>query len=437
MGKIFKNPSIEGTCVAVVGLGYVGLPLAEAFSHHFKVIGYDANADKIKCYQLGKDVTEELGDDTLKSCGIVFTNQPELLAEANFIIVAVPTPIHGDKTPDLSLVKSASKTVGGYLKQGSVVVYESTVYPGVTEEICMPILEKYSGLRAGEDFKVGYSPERINPGDKKHRLKNITKIVSGMDEQTLRFICSVYEIIVDEIYAVPSIKVAEAAKLVENAQRDINIAFMNELAMVFHRIGIDTAEVVKAMNTKWNALGFCPGLVGGHCIGVDPYFFVYQAENLGIHSQLISSGRRINNGMSEYICQETLRLMIKSGISMNHANIALLGMSFKENCPDLRNSRSLDIYSILKEYGFNLTLVDPVVNKDGFYRTTGLSLSALSDVHEMDCVMVLVAHDRFANMTIEELKSICRKDSPLVLIDVKSIYARREMEAAGFLYWNL
>jgi len=330
--------------IAVVGLGYVGLPLAAAFSKHFHVIGYDVNEEKLDLYKKGVDPTGEIGEAGLKECTILFTADAEKIHEADFIVVAVPTPINEDKTPDLRPVESSSSAVGRHMKKGAIVVYESTVYPGVTENICGPILEKESGLVLGKDFKIGYSPERINPGDKVHVLKNIVKIVSGMDEETLETIASVYSTIIEAgVYRAPNILVAEAAKLCENSQRDINIAFMNEPSLVFHRMGIDTLEVVKAMNTKWNALGFTPGLVGGHCIGVDPYYFIYEAELLGFHSHVITAGRHINDGMSEFVAKSLKEELLKSHVDTRHANIYLLGMTFKENCPDTRNSRAIDI----------------------------------------------------------------------------------------------
>ena len=330
--------------IAVVGLGYVGLPLAAAFSKHFHVIGYDVNEEKLDLYKKGVDPTGEIGEAGLKECTILFTADAEKIHEADFIVVAVPTPVNGDKTPDLRPVESSSSVVGRHMKKGAIVVYESTVYPGVTENICGPILEKESGLALGKDFKIGYSPERINPGDKQHVLKNIVKIVSGMDEETLETIASVYSTIIEAgVYRAPNILVAEAAKLCENSQRDINIAFMNEPSLVFHRMGIDTLEVVKAMNTKWNALGFTPGLVGGHCIGVDPYYFIYEAELLGFHSHVITAGRHINDGMSDFVAKSLIEELLKSHVDTRHANIYLLGMTFKENCPDTRNSRAIDI----------------------------------------------------------------------------------------------
>ena len=427
--------------LAVVGLGYVGLPLAAAFSKHFRVIGCDINETKIAEYRAGHDATEELGDAELQAAKIEFTSDAARLAEADFIVVAVPTPVHGDKTPDLEPVKGASRLVGKNMRKGTVVVYESTVYPGVTEEICRPILETSSGLACGRDFAIGYSPERINPGDREHRLKNIRKIVSGMDEATLNEIAEVYGKIIEAgVYRAPSIKVAEAAKLVENAQRDINIAFMNELAMAFNRMDIDTNEVVKAMDTKWNALGFRPGLVGGHCIGVDPYYFIYQAELLGYHSQIIAAGRRVNDSMSEFVAGEIVRAMLQNGVDACRARVYLLGMTFKEDCPDTRNSRPVDVYHALRGYGIHPIAVDPIADKEDFQREYGISLHDTSEIKDADCLVFLVRHRAFREWGAADLPKFFRRPASgakCVVIDVKSIFPRNEIEAAGYAYWNL
>ena len=427
--------------IVVVGLGYVGLPLAAAFSHHFDVIGYDLSEEKIGLYKKGIDPTDELGSEGLKDSHIQFTSDPKRISEGDFIIVAVPTPVNQDKTPDLTPVESASHTVGKYMKQGAIVVYESTVYPGVTERICGPILEEESHMKMGEDFKIGYSPERINPGDKVHTLKNIVKIVSGMDEDTLQIIEKVYSTIIEAgVFPVSSILVAEAAKLVENSQRDINIAFMNELAIAFHLMHIDTNEVLQAMNTKWNALGFKPGLVGGHCIGVDPYYFVYQAEKLGYHSTIISAGRRINNGMSDYVVDQLVREMIRNHVDTRHAKIYLLGMTFKEDCPDVRNSRSVDIYDKLKAMGFHPIAVDPAADQEDFHRLYHVPLTPLSEVKDADVVAVLVAHKEFKALTPEEVKSLYTQnpgEETPILFDVKSIYQPKAIQKLGLKYWNL
>lgn len=429
--------------IAVVGLGYVGLPLAAAFSKHFHVIGYDVNEEKLDLYKKGVDPTGEIGEAGLKECTILFTAEAEKIHEADFIVVAVPTPVNGDKTPDLRPVESSSSAVGRHMKKGAIVVYESTVYPGVTENICGPILEKESGLVLGKDFKIGYSPERINPGDKVHVLKNIVKIVSGMDEETLETIASVYSTIIEAgVYRAPNILVAEAAKLCENSQRDINIAFMNELSLVFHRMGIDTLEVVKAMNTKWNALGFTPGLVGGHCIGVDPYYFIYEAELLGFHSHVITAGRHINDGMSEFVAKSLIEELLKSHVDTRHANIYLLGMTFKENCPDTRNSRAIDIYRMLKEHGMHIYAVDPEADPVMIKREYGIELTPLSEVREADCVAVLVAHKEFRELSPDTLLSLYKNEKQRegalpVLLDIKGVYDASEMKKKGFDYWRL
>ena len=434
---ILQGLKQEKKVLAVVGLGYVGLPLAEAFARKFRVIGFDSNESKLERYRAGEDVTGEIGTEALRESCIEFTSEPSRLSEAAFLIIAVPTPIHGDKTPDLTAVKSATRTVAEQLQQGTIVVYESTVYPGVTEEICLPMLEQISGLKAGQDFKVGYSPERINPGDRVHRLQNIVKIVSGMDEEACQVIKAVYDEVVETTYPVSSIKVAEAAKLVENAQRDINIAFMNELAQAFHCMDIDTKEVVEAMRTKWNALDFRPGLVGGHCIGVDPYYFIYRAENLGMHSQIIAAGRRVNDGMSEFVALETIKMMIKSHIDPSKAKIYLMGMTFKENCADTRNSRSVDVYRHLKDLGLAPYAVDPWADKEMFRQEYGIVLQDLSRVQHADCLVFLVAHRQFCNLEIKTLKGMSGLNSSKVLIDVKGIFPRNKIKEAGFSYWSL
>lgn len=427
--------------IVVVGLGYVGLPLADAFSEHFDVIGYDNSAVKMSLYKEGKDPTGELGDDRVKRSRVLFTDNPAEIGKGDFIVVAVPTPVNQDKTPDLSPVKSASRTVGKYMKKGAIVVYESTVYPGVTENICGPILEEASGMKLGADFKIGYSPERINPGDKVHKLRSIVKIVSGMDKDTLDVVTKVYQTIIDAgVFPVSSILVAEAAKLVENSQRDINIAFMNELAIVFHLMHINTHEVIEAMNTKWNALGFTPGLVGGHCIGVDPYYFIYQAENLGYHSKIIAAGRRINDSMSGYVAKAIVRELISNHVDTRKAKIYLLGMTFKENCPDVRNSRAVDIYRGLENIGFHPIAVDPEADAADFERLYHIPLTPLSEVKDADCVAVLVAHKEFATLSPKQVRALFHKrprSAKPVLVDVKSLYDPEEMKKLGVAYWNL
>lgn len=437
--NMLKRLTRKETKLAVVGLGYVGLPLAAAFAGEFHVIGFDRNEEKVQTYRQGHDITDELGDDALQGAGIDFTTDPERLREASFIVIAVPTPINGDKTPDLSPVRGATETVARHLGKGSIVVYESTVYPGVTEDICRPLLEEGSGLVCGRDFKIGYSPERINPGDRLHRLHTITKIVSGMDEDSLADIADVYGAIIQKIYRAPDIRVAEAAKLAENTQRDINIAFMNELAMAFHQMGIDTDEVAKAMDTKWNAMGFRPGLVGGHCIGVDPYYFLYEAENRGQHSHLVSAGRRINNYMGKFVAQEIVKIMLRSGLDPIHSKLFLLGMTFKENCPDTRNSRSVDVCQQLMDYGLQPLLSDPLADPEEFRREYHLDLLPEEAIKDVDCLVILVSHAHYRQWSLEDLRKFYRQQegTPHILIDVKHQYSRPAAEAAGFIYWAL
>lgn len=426
--------------IAVVGLGYVGMPLAIAFAKKASVIGFDLDRKKIELYKSGIDPTNEVGNEAIKQTTVDFTSDEIKLKEAKFHIVAVPTPINSDKTPNLAPVEQASTIIGRNLAKGSIIVYESTVYPGVTESVCIPILEKESGLKCGLDFKVGYSPERINPGDKIHRLESIIKIVSGIDDESLQEIAKVYELVIEAgVHKVSSIKVAEAAKVAENSQRDINIAFMNELAMVFDRMGIDTKEVIDAMNTKWNALKFYPGLVGGHCIGVDPYYFLYEAEKLGYHSQIILSGRKINDGMGEFVADAIIKRLILANKVVRQAKVVILGITFKENCPDIRNSRVADIIKRLNEYSIKPIVVDPLANKDDAKQEYGLQIVELHDVSNVDCVVIAVAHDEFKNMTLEQIDRLFGKtdNSEKVIIDVKSILDRTEVEKRGYVYWRL
>ena len=426
--------------IALIGLGYVGLPIAVAFSKKAKVIGFDCNASKIELYKNGVDPTKEVGDAALASCSVLFTSDAEKLQEAKFHIVAVPTPVNADHTPDLSLVERASELLGRNLTKGSIVVYESTVYPGVTEDFCVPILERESGLKCGVDFKVGYSPERINPGDKVHRLETITKIVSGMDQESLEEIAKVYEIVVDAgVYRAESIKVAEAAKVIENSQRDINIAFMNELSIIFNMMGIDTQSVLKAAETKWNFLKFTPGLVGGHCIGVDPYYLTYKAEQMGYHSQIILSGRRINDDMGKYVAESTVKQMIRAGISLKNAKVAILGLTFKENCPDTRNTKIIDIYRELQEYGISAVVTDPVADAEEARRLHGMEFAELDAIRDCDCVILAVAHDAFRALTEKDIEKMFQvgDNASKVLVDIKGILNRREYEDAGYCYWRL
>lgn len=426
--------------IALIGLGYVGMPIAVAFSKKVKVIGFDLNTDKINLYQQGIDPTQEVGDENIKRCGVEFTSDEKKLQEAKFYIVAVPTPVNQDKTPNLAPVESASRILGRNLVKGSIVVFESTVYPGVTEDICVPILEQESGLKCGVDFKVGYSPERINPGDKVHRLENIKKIVSGMDEESLEEIKNVYNLVIGVgTYPVSSIKTAEAIKVVENSQRDINIAFMNELAMVFDRMGIDTNEVVDGMNTKWNALGFRPGLVGGHCIGVDPYYFTYEAEKLGYHSQIVLSGRKVNDGMGEFVADAAIKKMIIAGKAVKNAKVVILGLTFKENCPDTRNSKVEDIIKRLREYSVQPVVVDPWANERDALREYGVELKTMEEAQNADCIIVAVAHNEFRELTLDDIDRlfVAGVASEKVLVDVKGLYNIKDVKAKGYSYWRL
>lgn len=423
--------------LSLIGLGYVGMPIAVAFAKKLDVIGFDTNKAKIELYKNGKDVTNEVGDDELKNTTVVFTSDETKLKDARFHIVAVPTPVRNDHTPDLSPLEGASKVLGRNLQKGSIVVYESTVYPGVTEDICVPILEKESGLKCGTDFKVAYSPERINPGDKVHRLETIVKIVSGMDEETLDTVAKTYELVVDAgVHRAESIKVAEAAKVIENSQRDINIAFMNELSIIFNKMEIDTKAVLEAAGTKWNFLKFSPGLVGGHCIGVDPYYLTYKAEEEGYHSQVILSGRRINDDMGKYVAQNAIKKMIKKKKDVSNAKVAILGVTFKENCPDTRNSKVIDIYNELKEYGINPIVVDPVADNDEAKMLYNLELEDMAELKNLDVLIIATAHNEFHYMTIEKYKEMFSSDGK-ILIDVKGILNKKACDAAGIDYWRL
>lgn len=438
--KLYEKLLDKNEKMSVIGLGYVGMPIAVAFSKVVNVIGYDVNSEKVNLYKSGFDPTNEIGDEEIKKSQVIFTSDERDIREAKFHIIAVPTPINADKTPDLLPVENASKTVGRNLTKGSIVVYESTVYPGVTEDVCISILEKESGLKCGVDFKVGYSPERINPGDRVHRLESIVKIVSSIDEESLEEIAKVYELVIHAgVHKAKSIKVAEAAKVVENSQRDINIAFMNELAMVFDRMDIDTQEVIDAMNTKWNALGFTPGLVGGHCIGVDPYYFIYEAERLGYHSQIILSGRKINDGMGNFIADTIVKKLILTNKIVSKSKVVILGMTFKENTPDTRNSKVIDVINRLREYGIEPIVVDPEANAKETEREYSILLTDIDDVNNADCVVLAVAHDRFKKLDLTEIDTLFGeyKASEKVLIDVKSILNKSDVEKEGYTYWSL
>lgn len=449
--------------ISLIGLGYVGMPIAVAFAKNAEVIGFDVNKQKIDLYKNGIDPTKEVGNEVIKNTSVYFTSDEASLREAKFHIVAVPTPVKDDHTPDLTPVESASRTLGRNLTKGSIVVFESTVYPGVTEDICVPILEKESGLKCGVDFKVGYSPERINPGDKVHRLETIIKVVAGQDKETLDTVAKVYELVVDAgVYKAASIKVAEAAKVIENSQRDINIAFMNELSIIFNKMGIDTKAVLETAGTKWNFLNFSPGLVGGHCIGVDPYYLTYKAEQMGYHSQIILSGRKINDDMGKYVAESTVKKMIKANKQINGAKVAIFGVTFKENCPDVRNTKVVDVIKELEEYGVEVKVVDPSADKEDLWREYRIHLCEVEDIKEMDAVIFAVPHDEFKAIQLEDVKmmfgtteyvnpdvmnevaatsefdidfDIDRKDC--VLIDIKGMFNRKEAEDTGFVYWRL
>lgn len=425
--------------ISLVGLGYVGMPIAVAFAKKAKVVGFDLNEKKIELYKSGVDPTNEVGDEVIKNTTVEFTADASKLREAKFHIVAVPTPVNDDHTPDLTPVEGASRILGQNLAKGSVVVFESTVYPGVTEDICVPILEKESGLKCGVDFKIGYSPERINPGDKVHRLETIVKIVSGMDEETLDTVAKVYEMVVQAgVYRAESIKVAEAAKVIENSQRDINIAFMNELSIIFNKMGIDTKSVLEAAGTKWNFLKFAPGLVGGHCIGVDPYYLTYKAESLGYHSQIILSGRRINDDMGKYVAESLVKNLIKAEIPVLGAKVAILGFTFKENCPDTRNTKVIDIYKELGEYGITPIVVDPAADADEAKRLYGISFQTMDEVKDMDAVVVAVAHQQFLGFSKEQINSFFKTfHKKKVFLDIKGLFDRKEFMTQDYIYWRL
>lgn len=439
--SIYEKLINKSESLSLIGLGYVGMPIAVAFAKKgINVIGFDLNKDKIELYKSGIDPTKEVGDDAIKVSTVQFTSDEVDLKKAKFHIVAVPTPVNTDHTPDLTPIIGASEIVGRNLIPGSIVVYESTVYPGCTEDVCIPILEKQSGLKCGVDFKVGYSPERINPGDKVHRLENIHKIVSGIDAESLEEIKAVYDIVIEVgTYPVSNLRTAEAVKVVENSQRDINIAFMNELAMVFDRMDIDTNEVVDGMNTKWNALDFRPGLVGGHCIGVDPYYFTYEAEKLGYHSQIILNGRIVNDSIGAYVADAAIKKMIEAGQAPKKSKVVILGLTFKENCPDTRNSKVDDIIKRLNSYGIAPIVVDSWASESDAMREYGVTLTKLEDVSGVDCVIIAVAHDEFKALGLEKIKSFFKDvpDEDKVLIDVKGLYAVDDLKASSMKWWRL
>lgn len=426
--------------LALVGLGYVGMPIAVEFAKHISVIGFDINEKRVNEYKNGIDSTNEVGE-AIKNTTVEFTADPKKLSEARFIVVAVPTPVNDDTTPDLRPVEGASRTVGQNIKPGTIVCFESTVYPGVTEDICVPIIEKESGLKCGVDWKIAYSPERINPGDRVHTLTNIKKIVSGMDEETCREVKKVYDIVIKAgTFPVSTIKTAEAVKVVENSQRDINIAFVNEVAMICDKMGIDTDEVIAGMNTKWNALGFKPGLVGGHCIGVDPYYLTNAAEKLGYHSQIILNGRKVNDSMGAFVADAAIKQMIEAGMAPKKAIVVILGITFKENCPDTRNSKVVDIINRLKEFEINPIVTDSWADATVAKYEYGVDLVPFDKLPKADCVIVAVGHNEFRSMSTMQLKELFKDNLPdneKVLIDVKSLYRKDELDASGIKYWRL
>ena len=426
--------------LALVGLGYVGMPIAVEFAKHISVIGFDINEKRVEEYRNGIDSTNEVGE-AIKNTTVDFTSDPKRLNEAKFLIVAVPTPVKEDNSPDLRPVEGASKTIGQNLSPGSIVVFESTVYPGVTEDICVPIIEKESGLKCGVDWKIGYSPERINPGDRVHTLTNIKKVVSGMDEESAREIKKVYDIVIKAgTFPVSNIKTAEAVKVVENSQRDINIAFMNEIAIICDKLGIDTYEVLAGMNTKWNALGFKPGLVGGHCIGVDPYYLTNAAEKLGYHSQIILNGRQVNDSMGAYVADAAIKQMIEAGMAPKKAVVVVLGLTFKENCPDTRNSKVVDIINRLREFDIDPVVTDNWADAAVAKKEYGVDLVPYDEIPKADCVIVAVGHNEYRSMSTMQLKQLFREelpDSEKVLIDVKSLYRMDELQASGMRFWRL
>ena len=450
MEKMYENILSKKFKLAVVGMGYVGFPLAASFAEHgVEVIGFDTNSKKIENYLNGKDPTREIGDERLKKISnIYFTSDEEKLKEAKFIIVAVPTPVLKNKMPDLTPIEGASKIVGRNLSNGAIVVYESTVYPGVTEDICVPILEMESGMICGEDFKVGYSPERINPGDKIHRVENIVKITSGIDEESSKIIAQVYGIIIKAgIHRATSIKVAEAAKVIENSQRDINIAFVNELSLIFDRIGIDTLEVLEAAGTKWNFLPFKPGLVGGHCIGVDPYYLANKAEEVGYHADVILAGRKTNDGMGKFIAEKTIKKLIEAekivkklinaNIRVKGADILVMGLTFKENCPDLRNSKVEDIIKELKEYNVKISVVDPIADKNEAKREYNVELEKLENIKDLDAIILAVGHDEYKEIDLKDLEKYYLNKENKILIDVKGIIDKEEASKLEYNLWRL
>ncbi|MCR5563012.1 MAG: nucleotide sugar dehydrogenase [Desulfovibrio sp.] len=425
------------SAVAIVGLGYVGLPLAVSLSHHFTVIGFDISKDRVEALKKGHDATNEVDDESLAAATVRFTSDPESLREVGVIIVAVPTPIDSHRRPDLTPVIGASRTVGRHMPKGCVVCYESTVYPGVTEDECVPLLEQESGMKFPRDFTVGYSPERINPGDKVHRLETIKKIVSGSDAATADLLVGVYGAVVRAgIHRASCIRVAEAAKVIENTQRDINIALMNELALIFNRMNIDTLEVLEAAGSKWNFLPFRPGLVGGHCIGVDPYYLTWKAEEIGCHPEVILAGRRINDNMGKYVAETCVKRLIRAGKTVRGARVGILGFTFKENVPDIRNTRVIDILAELEEYGVTPVVHDPQADPAEARREYGREIVGLDAFRDLDAVILAVAHREFASIDARAIRAMCG-DKPVTLLDIKGFWDKQAMLDAGFDLWRL
>ncbi|MFH5881255.1 nucleotide sugar dehydrogenase [Liberiplasma polymorphum] len=426
--------------ISVIGLGYVGLPIAVTFAERGEdIIGFDISKEKIEQYNEGIDPTKEVGNTRLSQVkNIIFTNDENDLNNSNFFIIAVPTPVRDDKVPDLSPLIGATNLVARHLKKGDYIVFESTVYPGATEEVCVPILEKISGLKFCRDFKVGYSPERINPGDRVHRLETIVKVVSGCDDESLEKIAEIYEIVIDAgVYKASSIKVAEAAKVIENTQRDLNIAFMNELSIIFDKLNIDTLEVLEAAATKWNFLNFRPGLVGGHCIGVDPYYLTYKAQTIGYHPQMILAGRRLNDGMGKVIAERTIKNLIKNGVTIKGSKVLVMGLTFKENCPDLRNSKVIDIINELNDYGVEVLVTDPIANSIEAKREYGVGLVELNKINDVDGVIIAVAHKEYETLLSADYKKLYKTNlDKFTLIDVKSILLRNSYDNK-FDIWRL
>ena len=441
---------MEDLRISLVGLGYVGMPLAVAFAKKAPVVGFDVNELKVEKYLKGIDVTNEVGDEAIKASTVDFTSDETKLRNCNFHIVAVPTPTNEDKTPDLKPVIGASEILGRNLTKGSIVVYESTVYPGVTEEICVPILERESGLKCGQDFKIGYSPERINPGDKVHRLENIVKIVSGMDAETLEKVAKTYELVIEAgVYRAESIKVAESAKLIENCQRDVNIAFVNELAMIFNKMGIDTKAVIDAAGSKWNFIKLNPGLVGGHCIGVDPYYLIARAKEVGVESHVIAAGRAINDGMAKFVAESTVKSLIKANKRVKGAKVAVLGLTFKEDCPDTRNTKVIDIINELKEYEIEVLATDPVAGKEEIKHEYNLDMVDMKDIEGVDAIILAVSHHVYREMNLNDFEYLYKTkavdeaaatsvtEEKNVFIDVKGIMDRNSVDTDKMVYWRL